>query len=62
MTETVLLRQIEKTGDNNRDHRNNGAHARQLDEIAHISTLLQLRLLTGSFHVWQNSGILRQLV
>ena len=46
----------------NGHHRDNADHPYELYEIARISTLLQLRLLTESFHIPQNNEIPRQLV
>ena len=62
MTETVLLRQIEKTGDNNRHHRDNADHAHQLDEIARISTISAFKAPRKRFHLPKIAKFSRQLV
>jgi hypothetical protein len=43
--ESALMGQVKESGDSRKRHRENGEHARELDEIAHVLTFLHRRLL-----------------
>ena len=43
--ESALMAQVKEGGDSHKGHRENGERARELDEIAHILTLLHWSLL-----------------